>query len=350
MAEHKGSLTGFYGRAKDENWHQQTHESHRRWRRRTVGIGSAVAAVVVIAAFVIYDYPRESGLTDALGLTCGEYVQIGDPQSVDSPMNEWEVHRQEVAAAEEVDGEGFLAAAEVVAAEVEAEPLMGQFYEAITQREFSAAVVGEDLVIGHHQEFWSATDRVSVFDVTAQDITWSAELDHPVRDQNLAGEDSPRLLYGVGTTDDLVVLQTPTYRGDTDLVIADKSSDHGSECVRLEGAVDTVDVLTSQPDHVRAWSQTINLNAGKPSANKYLIHHGVQQDSPQHDLSLVDLATEEVQPDPGESLESHAAKEDIEIPEEAHEAVSEELLQLAPVGERHYLLTWEAGYLLFAAD
>ncbi|RJN31846.1 hypothetical protein [Nesterenkonia natronophila] len=350
MAEDKGRLTGFYGRAKDEQWHQQKHENHRRWRRRTVGLGLAVAAAVIVAAFVIYDYPRESGLTDTLGLTCGEYVQIGDPQSVESPMNQWEVHRQEVAAADEVDGEGFLAAAEIVAAKFEAEPLMGQFYEAITQRESSAAVVGEDLVIGHHQAFWSATDRVSVFSVTAEAITWTAELDHPVHDQDLAGDDRPRVLYGVGTTDDLVVLQTPTYRGDTDLVIADKNSAQGSKCVRLEGAVDTVEVLTAQPDPVRAWSQTINLNARKTSANGYLIYHGGQQDSPHHEVSLVDVATEEVQPDPGVSLGSHTAKGEIEIPREAHEAAAEELQHLAPVGENHYLLTWEAGYLLFAAD
>ena len=348
VTQDKSSLTGFYSRAKDDDWHQQKKDNHRRWRRRTIGIGSAAAVVVFVAGFIIYDYPRESGLTDALGLTCGEYVHLGDAQSVENPMVDWETHQQDVRRAEELDGEGFVAAVEVLAGVLEAQPQMGLFFESITQREFSAAVLGDELVIGHHEEFWSATDRVSLLDPETEEITWTAQLIHPVRDGDLAGEERPRVLFGVGTTEEHVVLQTPTHRGDTDVVIAGKYSAETPSCVRLEGSVDTVEVLSADDDSVRAWSQTLNLNAGRLSAQEFVIQHGVQEGSAQHSESVVDLATEEVEADSGDAAEVPDAEEQLEIPVEAQDAVSQDLQRLTPLGTSHYVLTWEAGYVIFA--
>lgn len=348
MTDGNGGLTAFYSRAKDENWHREKQENHRRWRRRTVGIGSAAAAVVLVAGFIIYDYPRESGLTDALGLTCGEYVHVGAPETVPSPTKDWDTYQRELVNADELDADGFLSAVEVLSEELGAEPQMGHFHDSLTQRQSSAVVAGDSLVIGHHEEFWSATSRVSVVDPGTSEITWTAELVHPVRDQNLAGEDRPPVLYGVGTTEEHVVLQTPTYRGDTDVVVAERHSDSEPQCVRLEGAVDTVEVLTTSDDHVRAWSQTINLNSGRASTTEFLMHHGMQEDSPQHDLSEVDVVTEEIDADPGTAIENLNGDDQVEIPQNAHDAVDQDLHRLAPFGPHHYLLTWEAGYLVFA--
>ncbi|NDK31308.1 hypothetical protein [Nesterenkonia haasae] len=348
MTQDNSSLTDFYSRAKNDDWRQQKQDNHRRWRRRTFGIGSAAAVVILVAGFIIYDYPRESGLTDALGITCGEYVNLDDPASVPSPMDDWETYQQQLTRADELDGEGFLTAVALVSEELNAEPQMGHVYEAITQRESSAVAAGETLMVGHHEELWSATDRVSVLDPEAHEITWTAELRHPVRDQDLAGEDRPRVLYGVGSTDQHVVLQTPTHRGDTDVVIAVKNSADAPQCVRLEGAVDTVELLTSSDDHMRAWSQTINLNAGRVSATQFLIHHGIQEDSAQHAMSGVDVATEEVDPDPSDAIDALDTDDHIDIPQEAQDAVDQDLQRLAPLDPGHYLLTWEAGYLVFA--
>lgn len=314
-----------------------------------LGIGSGAAAAALIAVFVIYDYPRKSGLTDVLGLTCGEYVQIGDPHAVPAPLEQWEAHRQALAEAEDLDGEGVLAAVELLATAVGAQPLMGQFHEALTQREISATVAGADLVIGHHDQSWSRTDRVSVFDVQTREVTWTAELTHPVHDPSLAGEERPQLLYGVGTAEGLVVLQTPTYRGDTDLVIADPSSDSGKDCVRLDGAVDTLEVLSAQPEPVRAWSQTLNLNAGQPSGHELLVHHGVHSGSPQHTLSVLDVPAAEAQPATRHRHDFFDPAEQIDIPEEAYQAVRHDLERLTRLGESHYLLTWEAGYVLLGS-
>lgn len=201
----KSTLTGFYGRARSEDWHQEKQENHRRWRRRAIGIGSASAVVVLIGGFIVYDYPRESGLTDALGMTCGEYVHLGAPEAVPSPTDAWETYQDDLMNADELDGAGFLSAVEVFSEELDAEAQMGHVYETITQRQSSAVAAGETLVIGHHEEFWSATDRVSVLDPETNEITWTAELIHPVRDQDLAGDDRPRVLYGVGTTEEHVV-------------------------------------------------------------------------------------------------------------------------------------------------
>lgn len=350
MTEDKSSLTGFYSRAKDDDWHEQKQDNHRRWRRRTLGIGSVVAAAVLVGGFIIYDYPRESGLTDALGMTCGEYVELGESHSLTNPMNDWETHQEDLLSAEDFDGEGFLSAVDALSEELDAEPQMGLAYEAITQREFSAAAVGDDLVIGHHEEFWSVTDRVSLLDPSSGDVSWTAELEYPGREGDLAGEERPQVLFGVGTTDEQVVLQTPTYQGDTDLVISSRDSEGDSDCVRLDGSVDTVEVLSANDDRLRAWSQTLNLNAASVSGSEFVIHHGAQEDSPQHDLSVVDIATEEVNSDAELPSELSTDVEDPIIPDAAQDAGDEELQQLSPIGPDHYLLTWEFGHLVFATQ
>ncbi|GAA4828895.1 hypothetical protein [Garicola koreensis] len=345
MSEPSNALTAAYSRAHKRDWMAEKRESHRRWRRRRLLQGSGLAAAVGVVAFIVYDYPRESGLTDALGLTCGEYVHVGDPSGVQPPFADWDVHQQALSGDDDVDEQQLISAVEIVAQEFDAQPVLGQFDPGgITQRQHSAAAVGDQLLIGHHEEYWTGTDRVSLFDPQTASITWTAQTIHPVRDHSVA-DSRQRVLYGVGTAGSHVVLQTPTYHGDTDLVTAALGSDDDPECLRLDGGVETQQITGEHQGHATAWSQVLNLNAGRLGENEFQIHHGLDEDTPEHQLSAVDVVTERVEPaEP--PLDVDAPADSVEIPAVAQEQFDAGFESLQTVGENHYLLTWEAGSVI----
>lgn len=350
MTEPSNALTAAYSRGRKHDWMAEKRESRRRWRRRRLLQGSGIAAAVGVVAFIVYDYPRESGLTDALGLTCGEYVHVGDPSEVEPPFEDWAAHQQTLSSDDDVDEQQLISAVEIVAQEFDAEPVLGQFTAGgITQRQHSAASVGDQLLIGHHEENWSSTDRVSLFDPQTVSITWTAQTIHPVRDHSLA-DSRQRVLYGVGTTGSHVVLQTPTYHGDTDLVTAELGSDDDPECLRLDGGVDTQQITGEYQGRAAAWSQVLNLNAGRLSENEFQIHHGLDEDTPEHQLSAVDVVSERVEP-AELPVDIDSAAEPMEIPAAAQEQFDQEqsdtgFESLTSVGEDHLLLTWQAGSVI----
>lgn len=345
MTEPSNALTAAYSRAHKHDWVAEKRDSHRRWRRRRLLQGVGIAAAVGVVAFIVYDYPRESGLTDALGLTCGEYVHLGDPSEVQPPFADWAAHQQALSGDDDVDEQQLISAVETVAQEHDAQPILGQFDAGgITERQHSAAAVGDQLLIGHHEEYWTGTDRVTLFDPQTASITWTAQTIHPVRDHSVA-QSRQRVLYGVGTTDSHVVLQTPTYNGDTDVVTAELGSDDDPDCLRLEGGVYTQGILGEYQGRATAWSQVLNLNAGRLGENEFQIHHGLDEDTPEHQLSAVEVLTERVEPaEP--PLDVAAAAEPVEIPAAAQEQYDEGFETLQTVGENHYLLTWEAGSVI----
>ena len=346
MAEPNNPLTAAYSRGRDQDWKEQAQQNHRQWRRRSLTIGSGAAAVGLVVLFIVYDYPRESGLTDAMGLTCGEYVHPGEPADADDPYESWDLHLQTLTAEQSLDVDAFLSAVDSASGEVDAEPVLGHFRgRSTTQRQHSEAVVGDQLMLGHHEEFWTGTDRVSLYDPAAAQITWTAQTIHPVRDHHLADESRPRVLYGVGASDSQIVLQTPTHRGDTDLVVVSNPATE-TECHRLEGGADTQQILSAQQGRVTAWSQVIDLSAGQVGEDEFLIHHGHSEDSPEHQISVVDLATGESEPTEMPLDLPRAEASPVEIAAEAQQLSDEDFESLQPLGEEHYLLTWEAGSII----
>lgn len=346
MAQPPNALTASYSRGREPDWIAAKRENHRRWRRRRLVIGSGTAAAVLVVAFIIYGYPRESGLTDALGLTCGEYVHVGDPSGVEPPFADWTAHQQALSADDDVDEQQLISAVETIGQHHDAQPVLGQFDAGgITERQHSAAAVGDKLLIGHHVEYWTGTDRVSVYDPAAEAITWTAQTIHPVRDYGLADEARQPVLYGVGTTESRLVLQTPTYHGDTDLVTAELGSEEDPECLRLDGAVETQQITGEYQGRATAWSQVINLNAARIGEHEFQIHHGLGEDAPEHQLSAVDVVTGSVEPaEPPVDIDS--PHQPLDIPAAAQEQFDEGFESLATVGEDHLLLTWEAGSVI----
>ena len=153
------------------------------------------------------------------------------------------------------------------------------------------------------------------------------------------------MLYGVGTTESHVVLQTPTYHGDTDLVTAELGSQDAPECLRLEGAVDTQQISGQYEGRAVAWSQVINLNSGRISDHEFLIHHGLDEDASDHRLSAVDLDTGNVESDEV-PLEMQPPAASMEIPAAVQDEFDQGFESLKPVGEQHLALTWEAGVII----
>lgn len=346
MSQSPNLLTAAYQRGRDQDWVAQARSNRRKWRRRTVVIGSISAAVIFVVMFILYGYPRESGLTDALGLTCGEYVHVGDPSEVEPPFEDWTAHQQALSAGPTVDDEQLISAVEVISQEMDVKPTLGQFGAGgITMREHSAAAVGHQLLIGHHNEYWTSTDRISLVDPATGTITWTAETIHPAPNHELADEGRQRVLYGVGATDSHLVLQTPTYQGDTDLVVAELGSSDEPECLRLKGGVNTQQILGDHQGRATAWSQVLNLNAGRTRENEMLIHHGLYEDASDHQLSAVDIVSEDVE-SAALALQIQSAEESMEIPAAAQEEFDEGFESLKPVGEDHLLLTWDLGAVI----
>ncbi|WP_150460707.1 hypothetical protein [Nesterenkonia ebinurensis] len=342
-------LIAFYSRGRDEQWQQKKRENYRKWRRRTIAITATVAVGGFVTLSVVYNMHREWGIIDALGLTCGEYVHIGEPSQAEQPFHSWQEHLAYVAEQSSDQTEALETAAEAVAEDISAVPVLGAYRGPVpTAREFSAAVFGEELIIGHHDEMWSGTDRVSVLDPDTAEISFTAETVHPTRDHDLADDARRRVLYGIGAAGTHIILQTPTYHGNTDVVIIDRAEGHETDCLRLDGGIDTSQFLSEHPEETGAWPQVLNLNAGQVGETEFLIHHGHSPET-RHQLSRVDIATteagepQEVEPLPGTDTE-------LEVPEEVVAQIGTEGLRLDSVGEEHYLLSWEAGYIIFQSD
>ena len=153
------------------------------------------------------------------------------------------------------------------------------------------------------------------------------------------------MLYGVGTTESHVVLQIPTYHGDTDLVTAELGSQDALECLQLEGVVDTQQISGQYEGRAVAWSQVINLNSGRISDHEFLIHHGLDEDASDHRLSAVDLDTGNVESDEV-PLEMQPPAASMEIPAAVQDEFDQGFESLKPVGEQHLALTWEAGVII----
>lgn len=355
MSENRSDLTGFYVRGREDDWMQQKRENYRRWRRRGLAAGGVAALIGFTALFFIYDYPRESGLTDALGLTCGEYLRVESPGEASQFFVPWSELQDDLerAAAEEL-GEsqadtGLEAAVDTIAEEIGAEPAFGALRGfQPTQREFSAAAAGERLIVGHHEEAWTVTDRLSVVDPSSAEVAWTAKLVHPRADPSLADEQRQPVLYGVGAAGETVVVQTPTYRGDTDVVTAAVSGDADTQCLRLEGGVEAQPVLAEAPDDAAAWPQTINLNAARSEDGRFHILHGLSPEQSEHVSSPVDITSGEAGEESSQQVPWTELPE-VEIPEQAHEQTVLELHHLRPLGEEHCLLTWEGGYTVLTA-
>ena len=180
MSQPHNPLTAAYHRGRDQDWVDQQRKSHHRWRRRTVSIGSASVAALLVVLFFVYGYPRESGLTDAMGLTCGEYVHVGHPAEAAQPFETWDAHQRALSAEDDVDDEQLVSAVELISQQMDADPTLGQLSAGgVTERVDSVAAIGDQLVIGHHQEYWTGTDRVSLVDPQTATITWTAETIHP---------------------------------------------------------------------------------------------------------------------------------------------------------------------------
>ena len=343
-----------YSRGRKHDWMAEKRESRRRWRRRRLLQGSGIPPAVGVVTSSSTDYPRESGLTDALGLTCGEYVHVGDPSEVEPPFEDWAAHQQTLSSDNNVDPQQLVSAVEIIGQEFDAEPILGQFDAGgITQRRHSAAAVGDQLIMGHHGGYWSGTDRVSLFDPQNS------------LDRLDSADDSPRpgpqrgRFPSAGAlrrrNDKLhVVLQTPTYHGDTDLVTAELGSDDDPECLRLDGAVDTQQITGEYQGRATAWSQVLNLNAGRFGENEFQIHHGLDEGTPEHQLSAVDVVTERVEP-AELPVDIDSAAEPMEIPAAAQEQFDQEQSDtgsesLTSVGEDHLLLTWDVGSIILERD
>lgn len=353
MADEKDEIADVVHRGRDRDWLQQAQQSRRRRRRRSLSLTAAVTVAVLTAGFFINDGPRRSGILDAAGLTCGEFVV--DAAAADEQVFEpWNDHAATLEAAAELhtdeDGEFdwqvFIAEVEAAADELEAEPLHAVFTGwAPAQRQLSAAAVGGQLLIGHHEEMWTITEAVSVADPQTGQAQWRAALEHPQWED---WQNPERVLYGVGALAGQLVLQTPAANGDTDVVTFDAEDEWNQDCVRLAGGVDPVEVLQEQP---RAWPVVMNLNLGRVSDTAFLALHGLSSEpGPDHLLSEVAVTTGEAEPAgdydqdyPSEADSASAEPESLQVTGDFGQLAIEEL---KPVGEDHYLLTWDAGSVI----
>lgn len=306
---------------------------------------------MLTAGFFINDGPRRSGILDAAGLTCGEFV-VEAAASDEQVFEPWNDHAATLAAAadvhpddDEFDLGSLIADVEAAAAQLGAEPLHAVFTGWVpADRQLSAAAVGGELLIGHHLQMWTITEAVSVADPQTGHTQWRADLEHPQREDWQRPE---RVLYGVGAVAGQLVLQTPAVNGDTDLVTFDTAGQWSQDCIRLPGAVDPVQALQEQP---RAWPVVMNLNRGRISDSSFLALHGLDSEQgPDHLVSEIEVASGEAEP-AGE-YEQVYPPDSVYGPTEESVEAAEDFNQLAidelqPLGEAHYLLTWDAGAVI----
>lgn len=351
--ENPEDLTDLVHRAHDEEWLEQAAHNRHRQRRRRLSIGALVVVLVLVAGFLLYDGPRRSGMLDAMGITCGEYI-VDAGASQEQIFEPWDDHeatlsnalRQRPEEQGEFDLSGFGNEVDAVASEMDVEPVHALFrgWTSPAQR-LSAEAIDGALVVGHHDQVWTLTDRVSVADPESGQTRWTVELEHPLWEDWQAPE---RALYGVGAAGDRILLQTPAVNGDTDLVVLDTHDEQGQECVRFDGDVDPVEVLQ---DHPRAWPVMINLNLTRLSDTEFLVLHGLDGESgspmlasevdiDSHEVLLVGEYPEAYLPD---TANSAVEAESVEVEAELSELQVEDI---QPLGDAHYLLTWDAGYII----
>lgn len=251
MSNHPNKLTDLYRQGRDGDWLEQKRQNHRKWRRRSIAVGSGVTILALTGMFVIYDMPRETGLTDALGLTCGEYVTPTDPAEA-----------EQIFTAVDLEAEGPTEIADALGAE----PTVSA--PRIDRGDYSVTTAGEWIVLAHHEELWYGTDRVSVLDPETTEVVWTADIEHPRWD---GIDERPRVLSGVGASGDRLILQTPTYRGDTDLVVADLTGAEAEGCIRLDGASADENLVTPYPRDLPLVS---DVTAGIDGDGHFLQVHG----------------------------------------------------------------------------
>lgn len=347
-------------RGRNRDWLEEAQESRRRRRRRILGLSAAGLVGLTIATFLVQDGPRRSGMLDALGVTCGEFVtEYGESQQ--EIFEPWPEHLDTLReAAEERPSEDgnfhvdlFTEEVEDIALQLEAEPSWALFRGwSPPDRTLSAEPVGDKLFIGHHEDIWVFSEAVSIADPATGQTQWSVELEHPTRDD---WREPTRVLNGVGSAGDYLLLQTPAVNGDTDVVAFDTASDT-MDCLRLEGAVDTVEVLDSQQ---RAWPNTMNLNHGRTGESEFLLVHGLdeEEEDPYDGMDPV-LEVSRVTVDPLED-ELEGPMDEVYPPENEYTQAEAETVEVSgdfqtldlesiqPLGEQHYFLTWENGYIIF---
>lgn len=363
-----GDLHEVVHRGRDRTWVQEATAKRRRWiRRRVWWAGTAIVAVMV-TAFLMDGGPRWSGLLDAVGATHCEFLQVVAPQGQPPVWSSWaEFTERDDSGADPRAGSGSGAGSgstegagtsaeelDAVAGIAEASGLSPSLAasrpEALTQRRFTVRALGEQLVVAHHDESWTGTDRVHVVNPVSGEVSWAAELTHPVRNPDHADDPRRRVLLGAGVIDDTVVLQTPTHDGTgTDVALAPLNEQGVAECVRLGPPAQTSELLQ---DVESAWVQVINLNQWWDGEDQVLVLHG----DPDHEISpgetelgtWVNLTTAET--DGTETFDVSSGYPDfVTGATEAETILQDPVLgeyQLEPVGERSYLLTWGKGYVV----
>lgn len=338
-------------RDSDRQWLERAEKSRKLWVRRRLSLAAVLAVSVLGLTFILNEGPRRSGILDALGLTCGEYLTevTTEPAEVFQP---WEEHsrRLEMIAADHPDGAtAFDSSRSVAALEHAAQaagyrPVAGGFRGwTPPERDFSAAAMGGHIVVGHHDDVWTVTDRVSVLrpDLLRTEVT--VELEHPRRKEWQPPE---RLLYAVGATEHDLVLQTPSLSGDTDIVTVPMGERAAGACLRLEGDVDPVEVLQNQ---ARAWQVVMDLNLARFNTEEFAVLHGLTGESGgQTRATRIRVANGEIEslrapdayPPEGDVGEARSA-----IPH-FDEAAAVAPLEVKPVDDTHLLLEWEHGYVV----
>lgn len=357
MSQEHSSATEAARRLGSRDWMEPAQQRRKRWGRKRTAALIVIATVVIGGAFVIADGPRQTGLTDALGLTCGEYVHPGvlEPSHADQPwrgdghpqdvFEPWDaqVQRLEARATDEEDYSAeavtaFIDEVEALAEEHGAEPALAAFKGWSPLRAGFSAVAGEDsVIVGEHIETQSSSDRVSLVDPATAETTVSAALEHPEREH---WEDREPVLYGVGEADGQLILQTPTARGDTDVVVVDPEAGEDLECIRLEGGFVPTRYQEGFPS---AWHSVMDLHqVQNRDEHQFLMIHGRDMDtagSP-HQLSSVDVTTGEVEPSSGDLQWEDGT--DLELN-------GFEVHTFEKLGGSHYFLDWHYGYIIFEA-
>lgn len=355
MSQGHSSATEAAQRLGRRDWMEPAEKNRKKWgRKRTVAVivGGAVFASGV---FIISDGPRVTGMTEAMGWTCGEYVHPGalEPSDSDQPwrgeghpqefFETWEdqVQRLQAHAAEDEEyGSDAVAAfveeVESLAQDNGLEPTFGAFRGwSPTRGGFSATAGESSVILAEHLETQSSSDRVSLISPESGEARISAALEHPQREH---WEDREPVLYGVGEADSELVLQTPTDRGNTDVVVVGADLNENPECIRLEGGFAPTRYQEGYPT---AWHSVMDLGqVQNRDEDSFLIIHGRDVDgagSP-HMISAVDIATEEAETFAG-NLEWEEASE--------MELAGFEVSGLEELGEGHYFLDWGYGYIIF---
>lgn len=354
MSQEHGTAAEAAQRLGRRDWMEPAEKNRKKWgRKRTVAL-IVGATVVLSGGFVISDGPRLTGMTEAMGLTCGEYVHPGvlEPSDNDQPwrgeghpqefFDPWDDQVQQLEAHPSDEGQhsadavaAFIDAVESLAEENDLEPTFGAFKGWSPARGGFSATAGEtSVILSEHLETQSSSDRVSLISAESGEVSISAALEHPQREH---WEDREPVLYGVGEADGQLVLQTPTDRGNTDVVVVGAQADEDPECIRLEGGFAPTRYQEGYPT---AWHSVMDLGqVQNRDEDSFLVIHGRDMNDPgsPHQISSVDIAAEEVETFDG----------DLEWDQPGVDLAGFETSGLEELGEGHYFLDWGYGYIIF---